>query len=137
VLAGFVLIGLGLANVFPIAIARAGAHAGAGGVALASTVGYTGLLGGPPLLGIVAEAVGLHVAFVTVAALAAAAAVLAVPALGGERVLAALRAGLTGAADRARVAAHRHAGQLGVLHAQLSGPAADRRMYPGLEALAT
>jgi hypothetical protein len=72
VLAGFVLIGLGLANVFPIAIARAGAHAGAGGVALASTVGYTGLLGGPPLLGIVAE-----------------------PALGGgARVLAAVRAGL-------------------------------------------
>jgi hypothetical protein len=66
------------------------------------------------------------------------AAALAVPALGGgERVLAGLRAGLTAAADRARVAAHRHAGQLGVLHAQLSGPAADRRMYPGLEALAT
>ena len=138
VLAGFVLIGLGLANVFPIAIARAGAHAGAGGVALASTVGYTGLLGGPPLLGIVAEAVGLHVAFVTVAALAAVAAALAVPALGGgERVLAGLRAGLTASANRARLAAHRHAGHLGVLHAQLSGPAADRRMYPGLEALAT
>jgi MFS family permease len=138
VLAGFVLIGLGLANVFPIAIARAGAHAGAGGVALASTVGYTGLLGGPPLLGIVAEAVGLHVAFAAVAALAAVAAALAVPALGGVgRVLDATRAGLTVFADRARVAAHRHAGQLGVLHAQLSGPDADRRMYPGLEALAT
>src|SRR5918997_1035986 len=101
VLAGFVLIGLGLANVFPIAIARAGAHAGAGGVALASTVGYTGLLGGPPLLGIVAETVGLHVAFATVAALAAVAAALAVPALGGgERVL----AGLAAFAPRARLA---------------------------------
>jgi hypothetical protein len=127
VLAGFVLIGLGLANVFPIAIARAGAHAGAGGVALASTVGYTGLLGGPPLLGIVAEAVGLPVAFATVAALAAAAAALAVPALGGgARVLAAVRAGL-----------HRHTAQLGVLHAQLGRPGDDRRPYPGLEALAT
>jgi MFS family permease len=127
VLAGFVLIGLGLANVFPIAIARAGAHAGAAGVALASTVGYTGLLGGPPLLGIVAEAVGLHVAFLTVAALAAVAAALAVPALGGgERVLATLTAGV-----------RRHTTQLGVLHAQLSGPTADRRLYPGLEALAT
>ena len=127
VLAGFVLIGLGLANVFPIAIARAGAHAGAGGVALASTVGYTGLLGGPPLLGIVAESVGLHVAFATVAALAAVAAALAVPALGGgERVLAGIAAAL-----------RRHTAQLGVLHAQLSGPAPDRRPYPGLEALAT
>jgi hypothetical protein len=71
VIAGFVLVGLGLANVFPVAIARAGTLAGAGGVALASTVGYTGLLGGPPLLGIVADAVGLHVAFLVVAALAA------------------------------------------------------------------
>jgi MFS family permease len=127
VLAGFVLIGLGLANVFPIAIARAGAHAGAGGVALASTVGYTGLLGGPPLLGIVAEAVGLPVAFAAVAALAAVAAALAVPALGGgQRVLVALRAAVT-----------RHTAQLGALHAQLAGPAADRRPYPGLEGLAT
>ncbi|MHA6619156.1 MFS transporter [Pseudonocardia sp. DLS-67] len=125
VLAGFVLIGLGLANVFPIAIARSGAHAGAGGVALASTVGYTGLLGGPPLLGIVAEAVGLPVAFATVAALAAVAAALAVPALGGgERVLQAIS-----------TAVARHTSELGVLHAQLSGPAADRRPYPGLEAL--
>ncbi|GAA5116335.1 MFS transporter [Pseudonocardia adelaidensis] len=131
VLAGFVLIGLGLANVFPIAIARAGAHAGAGGVALASTVGYTGLLGGPPLLGIVAEAVGLPVAFATVAALAAVAAGLAVPALGGgERVLHAVSTAL-------RAAVARHTSQLGVLHTQLSGPAADRRPYPGLEALAT
>jgi hypothetical protein len=127
VLSGFVLIGLGLANVFPIAIARAGAHAGAGGVALASTVGYTGLLGGPPLLGIVAEAVGLPVAFAAVAALAAVAAALAVPALGGgERVVAGICA-----------AVRRHTAQLGVLHNQLSGPADDRRPYPGLEALAT
>jgi MFS family permease len=127
VLAGFVLIGLGLANVFPIAIARAGARAGAGGVALASTVGYTGLLGGPPLLGIVAEAVGMPVAFAAVAALAAVAAALAVPAFGGgERALAAVR-----------TAVARHTAQLGVLHTQLSGPTADRRPYPGLEALAT
>ena len=127
VLAGFVLIGLGLANVFPIAIARAGAHAGAGGVALASTVGYTGLLGGPPLLGIVAEEVGLPVAFAAVASLAALAAALAAPALGGgERVLRAARAAL-----------QRHTAQLGVLYSQLTGPAGDRRPYPGLEALAT
>ncbi|HEX5813396.1 MAG TPA: MFS transporter [Pseudonocardia sp.] len=42
-LAGFALVGLGLANVFPLAIARAGSLGGSKGVALASTVGYTGL----------------------------------------------------------------------------------------------
>ena len=48
-LGGFVVVGLGLANVFPLAIARAGLLGGARGIALATTVGYTGLLGGPPV----------------------------------------------------------------------------------------
>src|SRR3954447_9164253 len=43
-LTGFVLVGLGLANLFPLAIARAGLLGGAPGIALATTVGYTGLL---------------------------------------------------------------------------------------------
>jgi hypothetical protein len=157
-IAGFVLIGLGLANVFPIAIARAGAHAGAAGVALASTVGYTGLLGGPPLLGIVAEAVGLHVAFGAVALLAAAAAGLtllartpqarparwrtAAAALGqqlrttAEPALRQARAGLVASAGRARTAAHGHAQGLDLLHDQLTGSRSRPRPYPGLEALA-
>ncbi|MCW2677734.1 MAG: putative arabinose efflux permease, family [Modestobacter sp.] len=84
-LAGFVLVGLGLANVFPLAIARAGALGGAGGVALASTVGYSGLLGGPPLLGFLAESTGLPIALSTVSVLAVIAAVL-VRSLGGEPV---------------------------------------------------
>jgi MFS family permease len=75
-LVGFVLVGLGLANVFPLAIARAGALGGAGGVALASTVGYGGLLGGPPLLGFLAEASSLAVALSTVAVSAGVAALL-------------------------------------------------------------
>jgi MFS family permease len=82
-LAGFVLVGLGLANVFPLAIARAGAIGGAGGVALASTVGYSGLLGGPPLLGFLAEYTGLSIALSTVSVFALVAAVL-VRSLGGE-----------------------------------------------------
>jgi MFS family permease len=82
-LAGFVLVGLGLANVFPLAIARAGAIGGAGGVALASTVGYSGLLGGPPLLGILAEFTGLSIALSTVSVFAVVAAML-VRSLGGE-----------------------------------------------------
>jgi MFS family permease len=84
-LAGFVLVGLGLANVFPLAIARAGALGGAGGVALASTVGYSGLLGGPPLLGFLAEYTGLSIALSTVSFFAVVAAVL-VRSLGGEPV---------------------------------------------------
>ncbi|SDG95233.1 MFS transporter [Pseudonocardia oroxyli] len=76
-LAGFVLVGLGLANLFPIAIARAGAHSGARGVGLASTVGYTGLLGGPPVIGFVAEQAGLPTALALVPVLALTAAALA------------------------------------------------------------
>ena len=84
-LAGFVLVGLGLANVFPLAIARAGAIGGAGGVALASTVGYGGLLGGPPLLGFLAEHTGLPIALSTVSVFAVVAGVL-VRSLRGEPV---------------------------------------------------
>jgi MFS family permease len=84
-LIGFVLVGLGLANVFPLAIARAGALGGAGGVALASTVGYSGLLGGPPLLGFLAQSTGLSIALSTVSVLAVVAAVL-VRSLGGDPV---------------------------------------------------
>jgi len=75
-LGGFVLVGLGLANVFPLAIARAGALGGPGGVALATTVGYTGLLGGPPVIGFLAQHAGLPTALATVALLAVLAAVL-------------------------------------------------------------
>ncbi|MEX5721311.1 MFS transporter [Geodermatophilus maliterrae] len=75
-LTGFVLVGLGLANVFPLAIARAGALGGPSGVALSTTVGYTGLLGGPPVIGFLAEHAGLPTALGTVAVMALLAAVL-------------------------------------------------------------
>ncbi|WP_240796605.1 MFS transporter [Streptomyces sp. RFCAC02] len=77
VLAGFVLTGLGLANVFPIALGRAGALAGPAGVAAASTLGYGGMLLGPVAIGFVADWVSLPVALTTVAGLAAVAAVTA------------------------------------------------------------
>ncbi|WP_433502255.1 MFS transporter [Pseudonocardia halophobica] len=76
-LAGFVLVGLGLANLFPVTIARAGAHSGSRGVALASTVGYSGLLGGPPAIGFLAEHAGLPAAMASVPLLAVVAAGLA------------------------------------------------------------
>ena len=76
-LAGFAATGLGLANLFPAAIARAGLLAGSHGVALTSMLGYTGFLLGPPAIGFLASAFGLRVGLTTLAFLALAAAVIA------------------------------------------------------------
>ncbi|MGW2201734.1 MFS transporter [Streptomyces sp. NPDC001774] len=75
-LLGFAVTGLGLANIFPVAVARAGALAGPSGVATASTLGYGGMLLGPPSIGFLADWFSLPVALTTVAALAAGAAVI-------------------------------------------------------------
>lgn len=83
--AGFAVAGLGLANIFPIAIARAGESGGPDGVAVASTVGYGGMLLGPPAIGFLAEAVGLPLALTTVALLAAVAAGIAYLTRGAHR----------------------------------------------------
>jgi MFS family permease len=76
-LAGFALTGLGVANMFPAAMTRAGLLAGPNGVALASTLGYTGFLLGPPTIGFLAASVGLSEGLTTVSALALVAALLA------------------------------------------------------------
>ncbi|WP_405679191.1 MFS transporter [Streptomyces sp. NBC_01511] len=76
-LLGFAITGLGLANIFPVAVARAGALAGPSGVAAASTLGYGGMLLGPPAIGFLADWFSLPVALTTVALLAAAAALIA------------------------------------------------------------
>ncbi|MFJ3903073.1 MFS transporter [Streptomyces sp. NPDC090025] len=73
-LLGFAVTGLGLANIFPVAVARAGALAGPSGVATASTLGYGGMLLGPPAIGFLAEWSSLPLALTTVALLAAGAA---------------------------------------------------------------
>jgi MFS family permease len=75
-LLGFAVTGLGLANIFPVALDRAGALAGAGGVAAASTLGYGGLLLGPPAIGFMADSYSLPTALTSVAALAAVAALI-------------------------------------------------------------
>ncbi|MEV6792935.1 MFS transporter [Streptomyces sp. NPDC051320] len=75
-LLGFAVAGLGLANSFPVAVARAGALAGPNGVATASTLGYGGMLLGPPVIGILADRLSLPVALTTVALLAATAALI-------------------------------------------------------------
>nr|WP_033318612.1 MFS transporter [Streptomyces yerevanensis] len=75
-LLGFVITGLGLANLFPVAIERAGTLAGPDGVAIASTLGYGGMLLGPPAIGFMADWFSLPTALISVAALAASAAVI-------------------------------------------------------------
>lgn len=76
-LLGFAVTGLGLANIFPTAVERAGALGGPGGVATASTLGYGGMLLGPPAIGFMAEWASLPTALTSVAALAAVAALIA------------------------------------------------------------
>ncbi|QYX82091.1 MFS transporter [Streptomyces akebiae] len=76
-LLGFAITGLGLANIFPVAIERAGALAGPSGVATASTLGYLGMLLGPPAIGFMAEWFSLPTALTSVAVLAAFASVIA------------------------------------------------------------
>ncbi|MGW2047194.1 MFS transporter [Streptomyces sp. NPDC001858] len=75
-LVGYAVAGLGLANLFPVAVERAGALAGPSGVAIASTLGYGGMLLGPPAIGFMADWLSLPAALTSVAVLAAAAALI-------------------------------------------------------------
>ena len=77
-LGGLLLVGVGFSNIFPVAIARAGALAGPRGVGLASTLGYGGLLLGPATIGFIASLAGLPAALTTVSVLAVVASGLAI-----------------------------------------------------------
>jgi MFS family permease len=69
--AGFALIGLGFANIVPVLFSAAG-HVGAtpgAGIAVVTMIAYGGLLVGPPLIGGLAEWVGLPAALLVVAVL--------------------------------------------------------------------
>lgn len=87
VVAGFALAGLGVANAFPAAMTRVGLLAGPHGVAIASTLGYGGLLLGPPAIGFLAGALGLGPSLATVSLLAVVAVAIAwfVTADAGQR----------------------------------------------------
>jgi MFS family permease len=67
---GFVLIGLGLANVVPVIYSTAGklSDSPAQGMSMVATIGYAGIMTGPPLIGAVSELVGLRLAFVVLLA---------------------------------------------------------------------
>jgi predicted MFS family arabinose efflux permease len=71
-LAGFVLVGLGASNIVPVLFSAAGRIPGtAPGISIATitTLGYSGMLSGPPLIGFVAQATSLAFALSGVAVL--------------------------------------------------------------------
>jgi MFS family permease len=78
-IAGFAVMGLGVAALFPLALRAAGHDAEVAGpsVAAVSGLGYVGFLIGPPTIGLLAEGVGLTAALALVCGLLALAAALA------------------------------------------------------------
>ena len=69
-LLGFVVIGLGLAPIVPVAFRVAGRrspHAPGVGVAAVSTLGYVGFLAGPAVIGLIADWTSLRVSLGLVA----------------------------------------------------------------------
>ncbi|MDQ3656481.1 MAG: MFS transporter [Chloroflexota bacterium] len=71
---GFAVMGIGLAFVFPVVYSAAGSTPGipsGRGVAAVATIGYTGFLAGPPLLGFLARATSIQASLLIVAALIA------------------------------------------------------------------
>jgi MFS family permease len=66
-MAGYVMAGLGIANIVPVLFSAGGRRTPnhpAIGVAMAATCGYAGLLISPPLIGLFANEVGLRVALI-------------------------------------------------------------------------
>src|SRR5690606_38627563 len=65
---GFALVGLGLSNLVPVifnASARIAGLPGGTGIAAVASMGYVGLLAGPPVIGGIAEATNLTLALGT------------------------------------------------------------------------
>lgn len=71
-IAGFFLVGIGLSTIVPIAYSIAGntkeLPSGVG-LAMVTTVGYSGFLFGPPIIGFVADAANLRIALIVVVGL--------------------------------------------------------------------
>ena len=79
-IAGFALVGAGLAVTFPTALGAAGRTPGmAPGMAIGAvaTAGYAGLLTGPPIIGFISNAASLRVGMAMVIVLCIAGALLA------------------------------------------------------------
>ncbi|HWC83431.1 MAG TPA: MFS transporter [Pseudonocardiaceae bacterium] len=59
---GYLVVGIGLSCIFPLGTAYAGETAGSVGVSVSSSVGYAGVLLGPPLVGLLAGVTSLTTA---------------------------------------------------------------------------
>jgi predicted MFS family arabinose efflux permease len=73
-LVGFALVGLGLSNVVPVLFSAAAQVPGvtaAHGIAAVSSVGYLGMMAGPPIIGVIAESSSLTIGLSTVVAFSA------------------------------------------------------------------
>jgi predicted MFS family arabinose efflux permease len=71
-IAGFFMVGLGLSAIVPISYSIAGNSQDLSpgvGLAMVTTVGYSGFLFGPPIIGFISRAQNLQIALVVVAAL--------------------------------------------------------------------
>ena len=87
-LAGFALVGLGFANIVPVLFSAAGQVPGvtpAHGIAAVASVGYFGMMAGPPLIGFLAEARSLAAGLVVVIVFAAVVSAFSQRALGTAR----------------------------------------------------
>jgi MFS family permease len=87
VLAGFFIAGIGLGNVSPLVYGAGGGDAdtsAGAGVAIVTTLGYSGFLIGPALIGFTAQRASIDVAFALIALFAFGIALLA-PVLRTER----------------------------------------------------
>ena len=63
---GFFIVGIGLSNVVPIVYSSAGNTEGINpstGIAMATTIGYTGFFFGPPVIGFLGDKFGLQIGF--------------------------------------------------------------------------
>ncbi len=79
---GFVLVGIGVANAVPLLFSAAGRVPPAGpSLAAVFTIGYLGFIAGPPVIGVLADALTLPAALAIVCA-----ALVLVAALGGRAV---------------------------------------------------
>lgn len=92
-IAGFAVLGAGVAPVVPVVFRAGGSARGipsSQGIATVGWIGYLGFLAGPPVIGLVADAAGLPAALGIVCAMTAAVALLAgtarsAPAISGQR----------------------------------------------------
>jgi MFS family permease len=71
-LCGYIIVGIGVSSIFPLGTAYAGQVAGSVGISITSSIGYIGVLLGPPLTGVIAGATSLTTALIIPGALAVA-----------------------------------------------------------------